>query len=66
MTGYRYRLTVTFASQRRWQLGVHTAGVGSAVARELARNTADIAHMCLSTEKTGKVHWLRKGTEFQS
>lgn len=67
MTAYRYRLTVTFQSDRRqWVIGVQTAAVGTALAYELTRHSADVAHVCFSTEETGKVHWLRKGAEFQS
>jgi hypothetical protein len=65
MRQYKYRLTITFSSSKQWILGVEVQSVGEDVARELASHAGDFQHACLSLEKTGKVIWLRKGTEFQ-
>lgn len=40
--------------------------VGESVARQLASNASDIAHACLSKERTGVVCWLRTGQELNN
>ena len=67
---YRYRLTITYADNHQVRMGLDDAATADTVARfvkaahelsaALKVEAKQLAHVCLSYERTGQVIWLKQ------